>query len=265
MKIRFNTFVRQSKYFKYFEKKRLDYLTEKFYFFSENRNLSKFNSNNLRELAFFKELNLTYNHIRKSGNTNIFNLIFDIYQQNKIIDNYISTNSVSNFRSKKLIKLSDKYNKEFIQNILNSTIFTFVRDPYARALSMFRDKVVGREIAVIGKYFDYTNDKFGFNKFLHHVHDNYHNVNMHFKSQYDHLFFPLEKYDFIGKLENFENDFKILIRQLNIRLNIQTDFHRSLPHHTNSKNLLTRYLDKENKKIIQLIYQKDFEKFAYEI
>lgn len=82
---------------------------------------------------------------------------------------------------------------------------------------------------------------------------------MHFKPQY--LFVCDENkrviVDFIGKYENLESDFGIVLNSLGLASN--------LPHEnkTKERNDFMEYYDSETKKIIEKIYEDDFTLFHY--
>ncbi len=63
--------------------------------------------------------------------------------------------------------------------------------------------------------------------------------------------------DFIGKVENLQDDFKLLCKQLNIK-------ETSLPHVNKSKHeQYAKYYSKKTKDIVASIYKKDISLFSY--
>lgn len=121
----------------------------------------------------------------------------------------------------------------------NYFIFTFVRNPWSKALS---------------EYFYFKNQlkfKIAFKKFI--------NRNCPYPFHMDkQISFINENIDFIGRFENFQEDFDTVCDKIGIA-------RQKLPHKnkTNHKHY-TEYYDDETREIVAKKYAKDIEYFGYE-
>ena len=144
--------------------------------------------------------------------------------------------------------------------------FSFVRNPYTRVLSGFLDKIQKDTIEKkqLYKYINKPLDKpMNFNEFLKSL-EKVHpvNLNPHFRPQYINLCYPLVSYDFIGKFEYFNYEFKQVLDKFFKTTEIYVVNH----HKTNAveKKILNKYYNNcENIKLVQSIYAQDFIYFNY--
>ena len=146
--------------------------------------------------------------------------------------------------------------KEFnnwLQNItdkeLNSYFkFIFVRNPFSRLVSYWYDTF----LSVYPNFKDLVKEGI-FNK-------NGNPKKLHFQTQSGLFSTPegnILDLDFIGKVENIDNDWEILCNKINIP-------HQKLGHYTkNSYNKYTTYYDNETIDIVSEWYKKDLQIFNY--
>ena len=131
-------------------------------------------------------------------------------------------------------------------------VFSFTRNPYDRLLSAYMyltrgygnkgDQNFGKTIA---------SDFKGFVK--NQLSDNI--TWLHFKPM---IFWLNDDIDFIGKIENYEKDFKYICDQIGIR-------QQQLPHKNKSDHKhYAEYYDDETREIVTEIYRDDIEYFGYE-
>lgn len=141
--------------------------------------------------------------------------------------------------------------------------FTFVRNPYDRLVSAYKDKVRKPcETGVISYNYKLLKEDMSFKDFVRAVHKTPDDkIDRHFRSQYWSLkddeggIYP----DFIGKFENIQEDYKKLMNNLGI------ENPPELPHRRNSKkgNYMD-YYDEETKKLVYERYYEDFKLGGYE-
>ncbi|MBD8876654.1 sulfotransferase family protein [Roseibium polysiphoniae] len=170
-------------------------------------------------------------------------------------------------------------NKDFLK-------FAFVRDPYSRALSAYLDKFArGKELNVMrnlrkelaeirqisvedeeGLLTDVSFSEFcqalalkkeSFPK-------NLFAFDQHWRPQAAHLCCSIIKYDFIGKIENFEEDIAYVLSKI-FPTNITRDIviEENSPHKTSSSQRVGDYYTTQERHIIEAIYAEDFELFDY--
>jgi hypothetical protein len=141
------------------------------------------------------------------------------------------------------------YSKEYRNSCF---VFTFVRNPYDRLLSAHKyltggsgnegDKKFGKTLSSDFKYF--AKNQLNNNLFWVHFIPMIHWLN--------------DDVDFIGKTENYENDFNTVCDKIGIP-------RQELPHKNKSKHKhYTEYYDDKTKQIVAEKYAKDIEYFGYE-
>ena len=156
-------------------------------------------------------------------------------------------------------------------------IFTFVRNPYERLLSRYthiksyfkttEDRpttlvIGGHVLKNLKSYFDYYDiesceDNFDFPRFVKFTQNNFDD---HWEPQTNKFIrqvISLDNIDFVGKLENFQQDFNKVCDKIGIP-------QQQLPHVNKSKHKhYTEYYDDETRQIVAEIYAKDIERFGY--
>jgi len=157
------------------------------------------------------------------------------------------------------------YNKKY-DNVWDSYFkFSFVRNPFARILSAYLDKVCNKhDIQFYDKFRNMSFKEFVFEVSKHEL--KYKQVDSHILPQ--NLLIPnKESLSFLGKIENFNTDFKYVCD----KLELEFDFEYKIgTGKQNSKNLnktehkhYTEYYDDETRKIVAEKYKKDLDLFNY--
>ena len=161
----------------------------------------------------------------------------------------------------RLICLEDRYKN--IYNFNDLYVFTFVRNPYDRIISWFTYH------SKLEPYRNYTlNDWIKDGCKTHWTRQNkttWDKINKSPLLQFNFIE-GNKKIDFIGKMENFEEDCKKLIDILNnifINRNIDKRIIYSSTIHNKTKEKKQELTD-ESKRIIYEMFKKDFEYFGYE-
>lgn len=178
-------------------------------------------------MHLYNNLNYAFIHIPKCGGTSVKNFLLNE-------DNKWELNS-----------LHDKYQDDSFSNFFK---FTFVRNPYDRAVSYYT--MMTRER---GSFFDFIQSYFEtmskFNRFakckmlyfIKNEHNNKINV------------------DFIGKYENLNSDFKELCSILKIQ-------YKDLPHLNKSKRKhkdYRKYYNSNSYNLVSNFFKEDLEHFKY--
>jgi len=166
-------------------------------------------------------------------------------------------------------KLSVEKFRQFNEsNSLNHFKFTFVRNPWDRLVSTWRDKInfEGRDLKYVNGYYKpYINCEFG--EFIKLVRDDkikatYEGnvVERHVQQQIKLI--PIDKVDFIGRIEKFQVDFDNICDRLHIP-------RQKLPRKNTSawrdgNKHYTEYYDDETRQIVAEKFARDIEHFGYE-
>ncbi len=151
--------------------------------------------------------------------------------------------------------------------------FTFVRNPYDRLLSCYIQKVYNPALSnLTNRYFINGEDrqfvkgygnlmgfkKMSFSDFVHFVTkipDEH--CDPHFSPQ--HRLLDLETLDFIGRLENFEQDFSYIKEQISLSDDIKPEKRMTTKH-----GPYQSYYDDELRKMVAKKYARDLEIFNYD-
>jgi len=156
-----------------------------------------------------------------------------------------NTNHTKN-TSPKLYKCVENYVNEKVYN--ESFIFTTVRNPYSRAVSMYKHESWDSART----FSDFCNKL---------IRDEYPSkfAKWHSSTLTEHIVDKdILKVDFVVKLENFQQDFDTVCDKIGIP-------RQQLPHENKSKHKhYTEYYDEETKQIVAERYARDIELFGYE-
>lgn len=150
--------------------------------------------------------------------------------------------------------------------------FCFVRNPYTRTLSAYRDKIQGgdtkmrRAIYKALKLPEGHQDVIPFEQFLEVVEaQRPKQMNPHYRVQYYQTMQGLIPYDFVGRFETFAADFASVLDKISADTGGNTaDMIQTIrPHSTASDDTAIAALSAREKALIQKIYALDFEHFGY--
>jgi len=213
-------------------------------------------------MPIIKKYNLLFLHIPKTGGTSIENFFnvrsnskeesnknlwdyghfYDLYSSN-----YIPTKWDRDNISFLPQQWTPKYLKEYLKEDYNNYFkFLFVRNPYTKLISEFYSNP-----------FNSTNRMEEFNEWLPFFLKSINHVHKIPQSEY-----LDSSINFIGRYENFQNDFSSLI--LNLGLNIDSTLPKHNVSHNFNKESLIPLISKSNLDLINTVYEKDFINFGYE-
>lgn len=245
---------------------RINRINKYLYIKRYNPRLKSYNLKNKNTVFIFRHLNIVYNGVKKSGSSNIVRLLstLDTFkkegsQELSELSQDIGTNS-----------LRDKHRflNQFLPNINKNMVFIFVRNPYIRVVSLFKDKIVLNKIKIpINPLGNMDDSLESFENFIDYLAEGNLYYNAHFYPQSQSSFFHINTYDFIGTLENFEEDF---LKMLKLSGQEIPDLFKELikrknnsSHQTHSANrYLSYYNDRIQEKVYRL-YEEDFITFSY--
>lgn len=129
--------------------------------------------------------------------------------------------------------------------------FTFVREPYARVLSAYLDKVrTGAKMTPIAT----------FPEFCRYLAAGGLYANAHWAPQVSLLLLPIERFDFIGRVESMNEDLSRAFAHLDIKLG---ELRLAGPPATNARDLVAKEYTPECREIVRRLYRGDFELFDY--
>ena len=182
-------------------------------------------------------------HIPKTGGTSI---------------QYIFTknNNVTKKENKKHFTSNDYY-RENISEWNSYFKFSFVRNPFDFLVSyyIFRMKMINGEL---GRAERFMSKKYKNSNFKSWICNNFSN-DPRVMTHFDFLSVNEKiELDYIGKFENFQNDFNIICDKIGIP-------QQQLPHQNKTKHKhYTEYYDDETRQLVAEKYAKDIEYFGYE-
>jgi len=140
--------------------------------------------------------------------------------------------------------------------------FCFVRNPWDRLVSCYQQKIleapwVNRSLNHPGFRWDLVRKKASFKEFVLEITNTNENLEKDTHWAPIHSFIPVSKLDFIGKIENFQEDVNVVCDKIGIP-------HQKLPHLNKTKHKhYTEYYDDETRQIIAEKYARDIDSFGY--
>lgn len=142
--------------------------------------------------------------------------------------------------------------------------FTFVRNPFARALSVYLDKIMSPKDAVAERFFRYFPDEsrdLSFGRFLERI-STLHPMQMdpHWRPQSYNIAYGFLRYDLIGHVERFNEHFAEAWRAI---FDAPVDPLRVTHNETRAADKLRRYYGDGEADLVRAIYSADFVNFGY--
>lgn len=211
-------------------------------------------------VAVYPRLGVIYNRIKKSGNTTITAFLADLERPDQTHDTARSYK-----RSQPhLLQLG-------LAQALRARRFpvvAFVRNPYARVLSAFRDKVGSGRNEVHSDVPGFARDDAdGFRAFLDHLASGGLHANRHWWPQSDLLARPVADLALVGKLEHIVEDMgrvmELVGRDPSLAQSL-AQAHSVSRHTTGSQARLSQYFrDPASIDLVRRLYDRDFSFFGY--
>lgn len=136
--------------------------------------------------------------------------------------------------------------------------FTFVRDPYARALSAYLDKIATGNPEFLG-IIGLQGRSLSFADFLQRLDDGYLTANIHWAPQADVIALPPARLDFVGRVETLEPDLARVMERIfgpaGHRMVRRTEGVRS------ASRRLADFYGSAERRLVRKLYARDFELF----
>ncbi len=144
--------------------------------------------------------------------------------------------------------------------------FSFVRNPYTRALSCYLEKIAGeqwlREMRLPDLGFD-PHAEVSFVEFLRAVAAQPPaDMDIHWAPQHFLLSLPQVRYDFLGRFESFHADLRRMIDTVGLTVP-ESLLQQRTAHTTGAGGRLGEYYDAEALELVQQVYREDFTTLGY--
>jgi hypothetical protein len=207
-------------------------------------------------VAIFPKKRIIVNRIKKAGNTSITAFFADI--EGIEFDNLHGLKSA--------IRRPLFIGPKKARALRNYYSIVFVRNPYERVLSAFRDKVGGAN-PMFSKFPGYGIDSpSAFHQFVSALANGELYSDRHWYPQVDLLYKPISEFSFIGKLESIEHDMSRILNDLGLDAAYAQKLkglHNVSTHSTGSSALIGQYFSANSAEKIYWLYRKDFEAFNF--
>lgn len=205
---------------------------------------------------------------------NIWYIYFEIpkvacstIKQTLIFNEWYNISDIHNKLFSPMLSPFDLDQHEFRSLIEKEKTFTFafVRNPYSRILSAYLEKINASDMPKRKKYLNslwcFTSWWISFLTFLQFIDLQLKDIqNVHWCSQSLLLWKYLWKIDFIWKIENFEDDFRYVLKKLEFDSLAIKSFK---PHSVWADKILNKYYWEEEISLVKKIYYEDFMNFDY--
>lgn len=153
------------------------------------------------------------------------------------------------------------YDQLSAEDITGYRTFTFVRNPYTRIFSAYKDKLVDNQWEKSRRAEDLgfrSDQDIEFLAFLNAIRDQpRHLMDIHWLPQS--LILEERQVDYVGRFEQFDNDYYIVAQSLGL----PTRVHARQGHATGTGNSVLKRLSREEIDIINSIYIDDFHSLGY--
>ncbi len=200
------------------------------------------------------DLGIFFNRIRKAGNTTIVTNLAELRFGGRLP----GTNAKHAFPSPASLTGSD------VGRFADLFKFVFVRDPYTRTLSAYLDKIAQGKRKPAGLAAAPGTVPV-FADFCRYLSEGGLYENGHWAPQSDLLLIPLDHFDFIGKLENFDNDFEYVLGRIhgNGADGRRHEVRVSRANQTHANRRMREYYTAQTAETVARLFEADFKAFGY--
>jgi hypothetical protein len=194
------------------------------------------------------QLRIFYNRISKAANTSV------VYSLIKLKTGEIPSSLLVKFHFTRPSDLSEQQ----VAALGSYFKFTFVRDPYNRILSTYLSKIARGKVVPPGL----ARSQPSFREFCRYLADGGLYENGHWAPQTALMLIPISAFDFIGKVENFDDDIKGVLSRLGADDSEAISVRHS-SYATQAASRMNDHYDNETRDLIADLYRDDFEVFGY--
>lgn len=210
-------------------------------------------------LAISTAQRYVYARMRKAANSTVISSLYNAENNKKVT----SLDDIQIIKDNYFTKPGE-LSKTDLKNLDSYFKFTIVRHPYSRILSAYMDKIENRNRSqrkIVAEFLNkQQHDEITLNEFLNFLENGGLRENAHWAPQTDFLVFPIDQYDYIGKLEKLQQD---LMQILAIIYKKNCPIISVNEHKTDSKSK-TKELTPSDKLRIYSLYMDDFKNFNYD-
>ena len=207
-----------------------------------------------------KKYNFLYFRIPKAANSSVISTLGVMI--NKTVN--IKTQEEIGVLKRSYIKEGKIHLCEYDKIIKNYWKFSIVRNPYNRLLSAYFDKIMRcrPQKIWVTSFLQYRfSDFVSLDNFIDYLEYGGGIKNdIHWAPQTEIIYIPIDKIDFIGRVENLEQDMQFITRKI---FGVKLALRNSPLYKTNSISKYNGLLTNDVKKRIYKIYEKDFQLLGY--
>lgn len=200
------------------------------------------------------DLGIFFNRIRKAGNTTIVTNLAELRFGGRLP----GTDAKHAFPSPASLTEPD------VGRFADLFKFVFVRNPYTRTLSAYLDKIAQGKRKPAGLAAG-PGTVPAFADFCRYLSEGGLHENGHWAPQDDLLLIPVDHFDFIGKLENFDNDFDYVLGRIhgNGADGRRHEVRVSRANQTNANRRMREYYTAQTAETVARLFEADFKAFGY--
>jgi hypothetical protein len=145
----------------------------------------------------------------------------------------------------------------------NYYTFSFFRDPYTRVLSAYLDKIKSSNLKGFAEKIEQRYGEASFEKFITYLEDGGLLVNAHWAPQTNVCPFPVDKLNFVGKIEKLDEGMNHVLHAI-FKKNLVPELLQTTEGRTFSGGKRESYYNPSLRKRVYQLYKRDFEQLRYD-
>lgn len=156
--------------------------------------------------------------------------------------------------AKKLFRSPSQLSRKEVDAFTELFKFAFIRNPFTRTLSAFLDKIERRALRV--------NKDLSYKEFLYSLEMGDLYKNAHWAPQTSILLIPVERFDFLGRIENFDADMTYVLDRIHGREG-EARIRPMWDNATGANDKVRKYYDEECVDLVKKLFREDFDRLEY--